>query len=281
MLESSSIDVTHEPFEALLMDDAGLLLNYLSISLRSAFADREIRLIKVLQAILGKPASQDDGGDTLSIYGVRKFEHVWEAMIKQVFGHEMSCEGESPEWQLPVPQWTPEGKETAHKPIRNRLIPDCVRLAENTLWVLDAKYYSITFDQSSLSGQPGVQDVVKQLCYEKAFESMGGPFEGKITRNCFLFPGHQQEETVYLGRVSMQCISGKGIDCFQLSLAILADAYLHGKIKSPEEIGECLNGEEKPAVRKKRVFPNRKTGLYPFKHTRKYKDGGYNDKAGR
>tara|TARA_Y100000815_G_C12972675_1_gene361033 strand:- start:130 stop:474 length:345 start_codon:yes stop_codon:yes gene_type:complete len=102
-----------------------------------------------------------------------------------------------------------------------------------TLKVLDAKYY----DATSLSNSPGWPDIVKQLFYHLALNSVVGD---EVRTGSFVFPARNHGEgpftQVSVVRADQEPADGfPGINCMYLSVIEVMGAYL-GRRKLQVEI---------------------------------------------
>lgn len=68
------------------------------------------------------------------------------------------------------------------------LEPDIITIQGRNFFILDAKYYLIEVNDDGISHQPGIQDVVKQFAYHKAFLDFIKEFDFKNVVNAFLVP---------------------------------------------------------------------------------------------
>ena len=216
--------------------------------LRVTFSERKVRLLRVMreyiEAILYK------GEENFSVFGVRKFDPVWEKMCQVTLGNQYVNKKENPYGNIMIErsasEWTKEGK-------KGNMKPDIIIEEENDLYILDAKYYSL--DKTSF---PGVQDVAKQFLYEKSY---GDYFSEKyllktelyrqryyslhchhspldfIKRypnkkniyNVFLCPGKNIE---LYDMITMKIFKGKKIFVIKLNYKELFEAYTDGVKKT-------------------------------------------------
>ena len=90
--------------------------------------------------------------------------------------------------------------------------------------IFDAKYYTMTLDETQVSGQPGVSDVTKQYLYQVAFNQFIK--EGGFThvRNCFILPTYDNA-VLNTGEVSMKMLQLLGLESIKLRHIPVKDAY--------------------------------------------------------
>ena len=164
--------------------------------------------------------------NTIKLYGTYHFEHIWEVLCKAVFDdlydndyrignsnlkaspsinklleNGYLKEGTFPtlsslsktfkdliervNWNMnfnsSVVTCTPDGS----------LTPDliCIDNKEN-FYILDAKYYlvKVTKEKKKIENQPGIQDVLKQFAYERAYHDFLKEFRFFRTLNAFIMP---------------------------------------------------------------------------------------------
>ena len=170
------------------------ILNELSIT----FLDREIILLKRMLFFIKK--KMEDGQNTFEIFGSCYFHVIWEKTCSSFFSNRR----EHFTSLIPSPIWHDLENNTTAK---DSLIPDIIAVVEepvsSKLFIFDAKYYNIFYDQTSnfkVTGNPGVIDVGKQFMYEKIFAGL--PFSSKY--NCFLFPKLNDSSFKIFGFVSFQ-----------------------------------------------------------------------------
>lgn len=162
------------------LGDLEHLLSLIEKELRITYLDRDITLLENLRRILFKASGQDH--KKLNIFGTGYFHTVWERICAVSFKNKKDKFTN----QIPKPFWNNLKGVGVSK---NTLIPDVITLNhdESTFFIMDAKYYNYKISSAphfSISGNPGIGDVSKQLLYEKAMPEVG--VEKKY--NCFLFP---------------------------------------------------------------------------------------------
>ena len=160
--------------------EAKYLVNVLERELQATFIDEKMVLLRALIALIKKRT--DSKLIELDIYGTREFEYIWEKVCGYVFNNEISKYEDS----LGKPKWTDFNATQfiTKKTFKPDIIKTYVVDAQRYFLILDAKYYNIRFKEGDLKGNPGVNDVAKQLLYEQALSSYT---KESITRNMFLF----------------------------------------------------------------------------------------------
>ncbi|RZJ91919.1 MAG: LlaJI family restriction endonuclease [Chryseobacterium sp.] len=171
------------------LGDSYALLYALEKQLRITFREREILLLKALAELLEIGFSQSD--ESISLYGRRDFEQVWEAALQYCFNHDANLR----KTLFPLPEWFDVlTDEFLAVNINDTLKPDILRkISQNgqeLLLVLDAKYYLLNF--SNKSSFPPVGDIVKQYFYEAAVTRSVLGYKPEDIVNAFIFPSQAQ-----------------------------------------------------------------------------------------
>lgn len=207
------------------------LLTILSRELNLAYADRKIRLIKGLIAIIKKHFEPRE--NQLKLYGTGYFHIVWEKVLSYVFNNRIE------QWTnlIAKPQWGDlEGKYYASDPLKPDIISHTKELGDG-FFILDAKYYNIQYKyyqgDLSLSNHPGLGDIIKQFLYEKALENVNA----NRKYNCFLFPKVQSEPIEIIGNVQFELFPNKRIWVVTLSPTIFMDSFLTNRKFGEENLG--------------------------------------------
>lgn len=65
---------------------------------------------------------------------------------------------------------------------------EIITFDRDTFIILDAKYYNLKFDEKTLDGQPGLEDINKQYLYQLALKDFINNHEFKVVKNALLFP---------------------------------------------------------------------------------------------
>lgn len=163
-----------------------LFISIVTDKLSSTFNDRSRKLLINMLAIIKYTGDSD--AKVNYKYGTYRFEYVWEKMIDKVFGIENKAE------YFPRTTWTLNGRKFSN----SSLEPDTIMIADNNVYVLDAKYYKfgVTGIPSHL---PESTSINKQITYgEYIYEDKEGKFrklhgEGMKVYNAFLMPFDLQD----------------------------------------------------------------------------------------
>jgi hypothetical protein len=189
LLGYGAFSLEHEPFEPFVEDPPlGLSLTRLRQEMREAYSDRALRLIPMMMALLQEasvPPSQE-----ISLYGTSNFFHVWERACSTLIGNQLA------RWEslIPRPRWYGVAGESQSV---DTFVPDIVRTfasgGERWLLIADAKYYRLRLPPA-LAGFPGVNDVAKQLWYERCLANHAKARGCCRVANIFVVPGQPGHE---------------------------------------------------------------------------------------
>jgi len=175
-----SISYTEDSQSLIQLGELEHLLRVIEKELRITYLDRDITLLENLRRILTKASGQEH--KKLNIFGTGYFQTVWEHVCAVSFKNKF----EQFSSRIPKPFWN---NLEGYGVFKQTLIPDVITLNddESSFFIMDAKYYNYRINNDtpfSISGNPGIGDVSKQLLYEKALAEV----EVKKKYNCFLFP---------------------------------------------------------------------------------------------
>lgn len=146
--------------------------------LLQTFNDRNKKLFLDMMAILNYESNNDLNKDFK--FGTYRFEYVWEKLVDNVFGIK------NKEFYFPGTSWKLD------KLYKNACLePDSIMCMENTIYVLDSKYYKfgVTGNPRHL---PGSVSVNKQITYgefiatDSKFDKIHG--KNRIVYNAFIMP---------------------------------------------------------------------------------------------
>lgn len=185
---------------------------------RSQFDTGKLRLIELLRQYLfdSKPPR---GGSNVHTFGTFNFNLIWQCVCASLLENRSDSLGRF----IPRPRWVPDQGEATSV---ETLLPDILATIQDddgaNLLILDAKYYDISFSDGHLSGNPGLQDVVKQFVYQMAFEPSTDSRHWKSITNAFLMPG-ENSNVERLGCVRFPVFGDRRIEVVRLP----ADALFH------------------------------------------------------
>lgn len=162
-----------------------LFMSIVTDKLSSTFNDRSRKLFSNMLAIIKYTGDSD--AKVNYKYGTYRFEYVWEKMIDKVFGIENKAE------YFPRTTWVLNGRKFSN----SSLEPDTIMIADNDVYVLDAKYYK--FGVTGIPAHlPESTSINKQITYgEYIDEDKKGNFrkwhgEGMKVYNAFIMPFDSQ-----------------------------------------------------------------------------------------
>lgn len=199
-------------------------LNYIKYKLqqeiRTQFVTKKRnQLVSLLTYIT--ETNGNKSSNSIKLFGTNSFEHIWESVCKSVFDDIYqnnyrlgnSTLRDSPKVSALIKNniikniakddreiqdnttfkdmiekstWTIDNNIYIPK---GNLTPDIISIDEKeNFYILDAKYHIIKTDEKSIENQPGIQDVLKQFAYEKAYASFLRDFHFFNTVNAFLMP---------------------------------------------------------------------------------------------
>lgn len=162
-------------------------LHIIKIAISKSYNQNNIRRLKLLLAYLNKQFYSDSKLSNFKISHTFYFQNIWEDIIKVLFEDNIYIHKKIPKYT-----W----KNGDDKIIKTTsIIPDTLTYGENdTLLIIDAKYYPELTNSSESSKLPGSSDVSKQLIYRKSLLLSDDFSNFKIT-NIFLLPGTVSEES--------------------------------------------------------------------------------------
>lgn len=214
--------------------------------LRRTFNQRKIRLLNLLLLILRKNLHSQQNG--INLYGITNFHSVWEDMCKVLFNNlyldgskykEVIRKLTSPKYIL--------SKDLQGKKEGSPLIPDVVTKYKDTFFVIDAKYYNISIQNSESDDEiisdieindnentqldklqvflPGTYDVLKQIIYMKSFKEKEEEL-GIINlkkRNLFIIPSINDN---HIGKIKMGLFLEEDIELWLMDIKKALELYL-------------------------------------------------------
>ena len=162
---------------AILVDSE--MLNAVKRRMQETFNDRQFQILSAILKVLSYSSS--DETFEIQTHGTDKFEVMWEYLVDQFFGSVVSGKEE----YFPRSRWNLNRRSIKASPLR----PDTIMLHDNSIFVLDAKYYryGATLDSRHL---PGTADVSKQIIYCEHVVSKQPISSPKSVYNAFLLPGN-------------------------------------------------------------------------------------------
>lgn len=187
----------------------------LRLARRELFQSRAVNLVRMLLDYL--EGTMETGAGAV-MCGLSDFSTMWETMLRD------TLDGVEHQWNsyLPGPRYKRAGGGFEEA---GRMELDIVVRRDDNIIILDAKYYRA----DSKFSVPGVQDISKQIMYQRAVESTGRVAPERIT-NAFLFPGvktaRRPYEAIRFFLPDGSRVSGiPQIECQYVSVADVVTAY--------------------------------------------------------
>ena len=189
----------------------------------NTFRDRDISVLKALRYLFKKESIYNQ--KNISLYGTIKFDKVWEKCLQSVFDDESKNYAQ----YLPNPIWKSAGGSPVTNDL-NQMQTDIVHYVDDSIVLMDAKYYSIKLTNSGVAGNPGSYDIVKQYVYQIALEEGTAK---QVGINALIFPikriTNDYEYSIF-GTVSLPLFKCcKDILCIYYSADYVFDRFLFGK----------------------------------------------------
>lgn len=128
--------------------------NILLKKLQITYNDHHKLLLQHLLRIVRLSRGQTTTRERTEI-GTYDYDHVWEQMIQSVYGNLPLHE------YFPTTTWFLNGTERLNKSLR----PDTVMKLDNTLYILDAKYYTYGIAPGGSGSLPSSDSIQKQITY--------------------------------------------------------------------------------------------------------------------
>lgn len=176
-------------------------IDILHEELTNTFVQREITLLNTMIEYLNALRGVRDNSK-MEFLCTPYFHWIWEAICGYIFDNDYN----HLKIYVPSPEWHSDKFSAG---IEQR--PDILFHDEDTLYILDAKYYNYH------RNVPGWHDVVKQFYYRltmmKALNSQmieGELAEIRKIENVFIFPGDKGSGTQYLGYVDVKNVDELG-----------------------------------------------------------------------
>lgn len=233
LLGYAPVNLDHEPYEPFGEAPPPLPFcqNRIRQEMRDAYSDRAIQLLPMLLAWLS--ASDVAARTGLALYGVTAFHAVWEQACSFAIGNERE------RWQphIPRPEWK---SGQGHIQVSDTFRPDIVTRIQDAagehLLIADAKYYQLSMPPS-LGGQPSVNDVAKQLWYERSLATTAQQRGLAGTRNIFIVPGPERADGFWSdGEVRLQGLPETKVDIKRLSGLQALQNYADGTVLEVERV---------------------------------------------
>ena len=170
------------------LDDFGdddYILNKLEKEINVEFNSHKQKLLKSMHTFISKKNSFTNE-TFLTVYGTTTYHVIWEEMCSEIFSNKFN----KIKHFIKKPKWILNSGTTHYH--QKTFEPDIVTFKDNTLFILDAKYYNLIFNEHSLDNHPGLSDITKQYLYQLALQDyIEDNFEN--VKNALLFPKYDGE----------------------------------------------------------------------------------------
>lgn len=183
------------------------ILNRITSELGNQFVTHRQTLLRTLYAFV----ESEYGNETnlnLELLGTTSFNLVWEKACGEIFGNVLDMKIKKLQdvnklSKIRNTKFNENDKiidliEKARWELNEKVLetvetlePDIITIDEKSkgFYIFDGKYYIINTDDSKyIYNQPGIQDVVKQFAYQKAYQDFIKEYKFNIIANAFLFP---------------------------------------------------------------------------------------------
>ncbi len=264
--------------------DADYIKYRLEVEIQKQFVTKKQILLKTLYTLISEMKSTETA-NSFSLYGTNAFYLVWEKACSEIFENikdktfrELKKKYPSifnkdkipnPNYDLdldnPGREFLDDSKQFKDfieqiKWIYNdraikaaeTLEPDIISIFRNRFFILDAKYYFICIDDSGIHKQPGIQDVVKQFAYHRAFSGFIKEYKLKSVNNAFFIlkksSDISKEIFHIVGKAELSLMQDYAfkslapIQIVELTPEFVYENYLKSK-KCTEELSDLINIE--------------------------------------
>lgn len=242
--------------------DSDFIVAKIENELNVQFNSQKQKILKFMKSYVSNKNLFSDK-NSLILYGVKKYEHIWEELCSDAFDSKLKTELDKLILPKPLndkyksfksmhdiigtPKWilNDENKEKNAK--LNKLKLDLIVIHNNTFIIFDAKYYDLIFEKKKkISGQPGIHDIAKQYLYQIALNEFIKDHCFEYIVNALLFPKYEGEiENKGIVKLDMfKCLNK--IQVIMLPANKLNKLYLCGDEKEKLEFKlDLLNKLEK------------------------------------
>lgn len=198
-----------------------ICMNILKKELRVSNLDSKKQLLKNMINFL--MCTGDDIDDfKMDEYKTEYFMNIWEDMLNVVFGNENAEE------YYPKAQWNIIGKDSVDA---SSLRPDVILRDENTVYVLDAKYYKYGVTGNILD-LPQSSDITKQMLYSSYIVSNKNIYGIDMAYDSFLIPYNGEGNDVFklVGNATVDIVQfkNKKVDCILVDIKSIMQSYIYG-----------------------------------------------------
>ncbi|MDE6245284.1 MAG: LlaJI family restriction endonuclease [Treponemataceae bacterium] len=232
--------------------------NRLDAEIKNQFVTRKQNLLKTLRAFLDESESEKMG-DSFCFYGTNAFNMVWESACSAIF-NDVKNEGIASLERRGILDFKNHARnpksmkdcdtlesliEKAKWEFRGNIVessetlrPDIIAIRGGVFYILDGKYYVPKYEKDKISNQPGIQDVVKQFAYHKAFHHFLQLSSLEKVANAFLLPQtfpNDGEHAQCAGQVELRLMQSFAMETLcpislvELNPDFVFEQYVQGK----------------------------------------------------
>ena len=194
--------------------DAEIQIGRIRKEMDVQFVTKSRHTLSLMKELVERASNNEQDHVEQLSFGVSKAEHLWETACAEVLGSMLDkpiCEcGLERETNvtfrdyMPRPIWKQVGKDAFSNDDDAYSEKSGWRLDFIRTWpshekveklvILDAKYYNVSWpDGGSITGQPGIGDIAKQIFYQMAFQNLIKDKEMGFV-NAFLFPEDEESK---------------------------------------------------------------------------------------
>lgn len=207
------------------LGDKTFLISVIKKEMQVVFNDQKVRLLNAMIHYLNE--KDINHNKELSLFGTKSFEYVWEDVLKNVFNNQKDkLRKMVPEssWKKYTAFWENYLNNTVGN--SDEYQPDIITAQDDSIMILDAKYYNIKPSESGFKGSPGINDVAKQHIYEMIYSEL---FKGYNTANALLFPNDYIDNNYeIIGRVNLGLLGMLPIILIYINVYYVYNAYING-----------------------------------------------------
>ena len=192
--------------DLLQLGDKDYILNRLKKEKHVQYNTRKIELLSILEAYISHKGTIKEV-DNFSVYGTNSFNLVWEETCREVLKNQLDssiedldipCKDGFKDLEIDLlsyikkPQWSTSRGTLADE--TRSVIPDMIAVGKvgdvYEFDIFDAKYYNTLINRDGVSGNPGVESIVKQYVYQMAYEEFveKSGIKKENVNNCFIMP---------------------------------------------------------------------------------------------
>lgn len=195
-----------------------IFISTINNKLSATFNDKNRNLFNDMLAVIS--AADSIGDNPNYTFGTDRFEYVWEKMVDRAFGESNKID------YFPRTKW----HLSSGKYNNSYLEPDTIMLANESIYVLDSKYYKYG-NTNNPSDLPDSSSIGKQITYgEYIQENIVSPDGSKTVYNAFIMPFNSERNDFntnkkfhYIGSATSDWKANDGLKPYEKVAGILLD----------------------------------------------------------